>query len=441
MKSRDNFYFLAIIFIFFYLQFAFAQVSEEDKTCITAGCHNKLVDQRYLHPPLEDGCSFCHESQGAKHPDNPGSEFTLVEEAPDLCYSCHDEKNVKQTVHPPVEEGDCQSCHDVHSSPNKFLLMQPTIEQVCADCHDNEMWTKKWKHEPVKAGECTSCHNPHQADADFLLKADVPEICFQCHDKQKQQETLETVHPPFEDDCLSCHAPHSASESKKLLLNKVPSLCFDCHDDQKEALQTAKLIHKPVQDKKTCLNCHSPHATNPESLLKKDMNALCLQCHNREIKTKTRTIPNIAEKIKTSPVVHPPVEEDYCTTCHKPHTSDFSFLLQESFPEGNYAPGDVKNYQLCFSCHDSELLTDSLTTDATEFRNGRKNLHFLHVNREKGRTCTDCHDVHASKFPKLIGSSVQFGKWKMPIEFQLLENGGSCLAGCHERKIYQRSNP
>jgi len=48
------------------------------------------------------------------------------------------------------------------------------------------------------------------------------------------------------------------------------------------------------------------------------------------------------------------------------------------------------------NCHKEALVTTGKTVTITNFRNGEINLHMLHVNQNKGRTCRACHDVHAS---------------------------------------------
>ena len=75
------------------------------------------------------------------------------------------------------------------------------------------------------------------------------------------------------------------------------------------------------------------------------------------------------------------------------------------------------------------------------FRNGERNLHFLHVNREKGRSCRACHDEHASNQPKHIRESVPFGRWTMHTQYTKTETGGGCTTGCHRPYSYDRDNP
>ena len=93
--------------------------------------------------------------------------------------------------------------------------------------------------------------------------------------------------------------------------------------------------------------------------------------------------------------------------------------------------------ELCFQCHDKGLIENSVTTTATKFRNGDENLHFKHINGQKGRNCNVCHNVHGSENAHLINKKTSFGKWEMPINYTPLENGGTCSTGCHAEKKYE----
>jgi len=52
------------------------------------------------------------------------------------------------------------------------------------------------------------------------------------------------------------------------------------------------------------------------------------------------------------------------------------------------------------------VVTEPETRTLTNFRDGARNLHFLHVNKAvRGRTCRACHEVHASKQPRQSGTA------------------------------------
>jgi predicted CXXCH cytochrome family protein len=263
--------------------------------------------------------------------------------------------------------------------------------------------------------------------------------CKDCHSELIGQKV---VHAVAADDCETCHSSngsqHPGQGGKGFdLAEKVPALCFMCHDMQ-TAIDTAKVKHKVVNDAKGCLNCHSPHTSDNEKLLIKNGKDLCLGCHNRSIKTEDRRIVNIGQFLKKGNMVHGAIELDGCTVCHNPHASEQISLLKGAFPTGFYTSAKAENFELCFICHDQELLTSERSATATQFRNGDQNLHFLHMNGQKGRSCKVCHNVHGSALPHLINDKVIFGNWIMPVQYKAEENGGSCNTGCHSEKKYLR---
>jgi hypothetical protein len=102
----------------------------------------------------------------------------------------------------------------------------------------------------------------------------------------------------------------------------------------------------------------------------------------------------------------------------------------------------VKNYGLCFGCHDEQAFLAQQTTTLTGFRRGSKNLHFVHVNKEdRGRTCRACHEVHASTQDHHLREAVPYGPrgWLLKLNYTKAPNGGQCARTCHETRAYDRN--
>ena len=115
-------------------------------------------------------------------------------------------------------------------------------------------------------------------------------------------------------------------------------------------------------------------------------------------------------------------------------------MAEKAFPDSFYTSFESEKYDLCFACHDKQIILEEKTA-ATGFRNGEQNLHYLHVNREKGRSCRACHHEHAANQPNHIREEVPFGRWRMQVEFEKTETGGSCSTGCHVPYKYDRASP
>ena len=397
-------------------------------------CHDDIIEQKIKHAVAEDDCENCHMANGNAHPQEGVKGFELGDEVPALCFMCHDE-NTKSNIHPPSEEGECLTCHSPHSSANKGLLINAPQAALCFDCHDASIAEKQFKHKPVAEGNCSNCHDPHQSEYDQLLKAEKKLLCLSCHTSAQMQMEFSSKHVPFEDDCANCHETHSA-DHEKLLLQKTPELCFNCHDNP--VSEEAKSIHKVVTEGTACANCHNPHASKEDMLLTKAGKDLCLSCHSKSIKTEKRTVANIGQLLKKGNMVHGIIELDGCAVCHNAHASEFQALLNSPFPEDTYTAASVENFELCFMCHDPELMLLEKTTSATNFRNGDQNMHYLHMNGSKSRNCIMCHNVHGSSSAHLIADKVKFGNWDMPIDYKVNDNGGSCNTGCHAEKKYIR---
>jgi predicted CXXCH cytochrome family protein len=411
------------------------------KSCATGGCHSDIGKDPKVHWSdfgAAGECQKCHQ------PDEDAHVFE-IEDPPELCVGCHEEIGEKieseDTVHDPAE--DCTDCHDPHGGKVSALLLEVTdagdVRPLCFECHDNDLLKEAYTHGPAADGECVVCHDPHASDQSSLLVAEGIDLCGDCHDDVADLvNESENVHDPVEDGCTECHNPHSGP-FPKMLMEEKRQLCNECHDDIVEEAETATVDHAPVLTKKECVNCHSPHASDHPSNLLVPQQDLCLNCHNKQVKSGDSTLVDMKGLLLHNREWHAPIREDGCAGCHQPHGGENFRLLREPFPQKFYAAFSSDEYSLCLSCHKEGALTVERTLTLTEFRDGDRNLHFLHVNKEKrGRTCRACHDLHASENSHLIREKVPYGKWRMPLNFVSTETGGSCRTGCHELRAYDR---
>jgi predicted CXXCH cytochrome family protein len=95
---------------------------------------------------------------------------------------------------------ECASCHNPHTTANKFSLEKPEAD-LCASCHEGRATGKhvmaghgfgddhpvKGKPDPLRKGRdisCTTCHNTH-ASIERTLPADERPgpMCLKCHKK------------------------------------------------------------------------------------------------------------------------------------------------------------------------------------------------------------------------------------------------------------------
>jgi predicted CXXCH cytochrome family protein len=404
----------------------YKRIYPKDTGCQESGCHDIYGQAKYVHGPIASGqCITCHTPHGD---DNP---MSLTRKGLELCNVCHEDMDRivrKENIHQPVKDGDCIGCHDSHQSDNNFML-KAVGQPLCEDCHTLDFTKRKNLHGPMSTGDCDACHAPHASANETLLREPKLSLCLSCHEEMEEKMQRDVKHPPADEDCMTCHDPHSSD--KQFFLNSIEvDTCNACHSEFIDEVKMAAVQHKPVKDG-SCSGCHNPHASDAEHLIKGELMSVCFECH-----------ADLAEEVKGNKYMHGPVDQSDCTGCHMPHGSANPFVLLEYYPEEFYTPYGEEKYALCFECHERDISLDPKTTELTNFRNGEVNMHYLHVNRQKGRSCKACHAAHASSQQKHVRLEVPFGKqWSYPIEFTKMENGGSCVVGCHKPKDYDRINP
>ena len=194
------------------------------------------------------------------------------------------------------ERANCETCHGPGSLHVKagggrgvggiisFRLddTSRTIEEnnaICLTCHERGDRTY-WKGSPHEARDvaCANCHQVMQrVSPKFqLAKGTELETCFQCH-KDIRTAALRSAHMPLREGkmtCSDCHNPHGSATEKLLKEVSINDVCYKCHAEKRGPFLYE---HPPVRE--NCLNCHNPHGTNNESMLNVARPRLCQQCH------------------------------------------------------------------------------------------------------------------------------------------------------------------
>jgi predicted CXXCH cytochrome family protein len=407
--------------------------------CADDTCHTDIISHAVMHrPAARDECLDCHDYE-----DPWDHLFGLVTEEQELCWECHD-LDLEGSVHAPIDEGDCTCCHDSHGSDLPGLLTMHPSRGTCLPCHEDDYSERAFVHGPTAIGDCYACHEPHASAHQALLTNTPTGLCLGCHSEMiPAKPGLAREHEMTDEGCGDCHDAH-ASDARYLLHSDTTQLCLSCHDDLKETMNGAPVVHGPAVDADGCSTCHKSHFSTEPGLLTMAQADLCLDCHSEPVEAADgRTLADISALLEAYPIHHTPVRDGDCGGCHQPHAGEHANLLIAEYAGAFYVPFDFERYELCFSCHLEELVEDESGTGLTDFRDGDQNLHWLHVNRAKGRNCRVCHEVHASTEPFLMRESVPFGDagWMLRIDFQATDDGGTCGPGCHESSAYSRSAP
>jgi len=209
----------------------------------------------------------------------------------------------------------------------------------------------------------------------------------------------------------------------------------DCHPGLFPEMEH---VHR-LETEHGCESCHlkgedrHPEGEGSEFLLAGGPSGRhCLACHD-----------SLAGRLAAGRV-HSPVNEGRCSVCHDPHASfGYRFLKRAGWVW--YGGGVRFSASLCWQCHSGKIMQSEDPAGITGFREGRRNLHRLHLvpSPEEGMarmgTCTACHDPHASTQPMLVHESVAFGRdWKLPFHYSRNPVGGTCRTGCHPPRSYRR---
>ena len=240
----------------------------------------------------------------APAPAGQGTQYS--EKGADTCLTCHNEAwpypifpifktkhAVRADKRTPFAPGglQCEACHGpgaAHAgSANKELIMtfgakstRPAEQQnqPCLGCHRGNARTG-WHgstHETNKVA-CANCHKIHAERDPVLARATQPEVCYNCHRKQRADFYKSSVHPVRfgRIACSECHNPHGSNAVAMLTKPTVNQTCYTCHAEKRGPFLWE---HAPVAE--DCTLCHTPHGSVYQALLKKSPPLLCQECHS-----------------------------------------------------------------------------------------------------------------------------------------------------------------
>jgi DmsE family decaheme c-type cytochrome len=144
--------------------------------CHTAGA--RIGWHASTHELNNVACSDCHRIHQDQDP-----MFVKTAQV-DVCFTCHRQKRAdfqKPSTHP-VRFGlmTCSDCHAPHGSTTEAMLVKPTLNQTCFQCHADKRGPLLWEHQPVTEN-CALCHTAHGSVRNALLTKTPPLLCQQCH--------------------------------------------------------------------------------------------------------------------------------------------------------------------------------------------------------------------------------------------------------------------
>lgn len=244
----------------------------------------------------------------AQHANAEEEKVPYSDKGADTCLKCHDEDNeypvfpIFETKHArmsdarsPMAKLQCETCHGpggkhqekakkgekkapIRSFGKKSWVPIKDQNKVCLSCHEDHN-RNNWKGSSHESNDlaCASCHQIHKKRDPMLVKMDQVNKCTSCHTKQKAEFQRTSSHPIRfgELKCSNCHNPHGSNGEYLLKFNTKNETCYSCHAEKRGPLLWT---HAPVQE--DCGNCHNSHGSIHPALLKKRPPLLCQQCHS-----------------------------------------------------------------------------------------------------------------------------------------------------------------
>ncbi|OGT97035.1 MAG: cytochrome C [Geobacteraceae bacterium GWB2_52_12] len=250
----------------------------------------------------------------------------------DFKLSVHGEQITPETGLPLV---NCETCHGPGSlaidkiERNKQLLgekgdkcdvtklldykaLPPQAQSlICLKCHSaaSTPTLAQW-HTSVHALNdlsCFTCHKLHEGPHQKVSRDQMAELCYGCHPEVKAQFSLFSHHPVREKKmgCFDCHDPHGSSIQSLLKGSSQRDMCTRCHMEK-----NGPFAYEHGDVTENCTNCHTSHGSANRRLLTAAMPFLCIQCHSPSHRS------TLVDQSK-------PLFANRCTDCHSTiHGSD-----------------------------------------------------------------------------------------------------------------------
>lgn len=259
---------------------------------------------------------------------------------------------------------------DVFVTAPKTSRIQSIARNLdCLQCHVELIpdFTRQAVHQPFETKRCTICHTPHGEIVKTTTRQGPIERW------QRFRTLIEWL--PLRVACQIGAGPtelvssqggkETVTEEKRkgetsyLRLPKN-ELCWICHGNIGYQ-RNQSYPHNPFKNGR-CTSCHKPHASDFGKLLVVQERDLCVTCHpmGREL--------NRAQ-------THPPAANLYCSTCHHPHASDHKGILV------------ARQRILCFTCHPTVAVLANKAVQHNPFEYDN---------------CTGCHEPHGSNYTPLL---------------------------------------
>lgn len=219
-----------------------------------------------------------------------------------VCLDCHEgyDEGLRGTPHETgLAEGkgkrinvSCESCHrgrEQHlEDPSAETIITPAeVElqgqsEICGQCHLTPHQSAMVSTDPHSRVDltCVSCHTVHGNYNAKLVKEDLDNYCLSCHTSVGVELQRRSAHPVHSNNmrCVDCHDLGSIEVAD--LHKGFDWKCEGCHEDiAGPYLYEHPVVYDHLVEGGSCMECHEPHGSVNDVLLKQTGATLCNQCH------------------------------------------------------------------------------------------------------------------------------------------------------------------
>jgi DmsE family decaheme c-type cytochrome len=234
----------------------------------------------------------------ADFPNSPEADSVKIESS--VCAECHEESGpkLKHSAHADAIDDlnglSCSSCHigavehvddpSIENITNPFNLDAAKQTALCSNCHmpHTELDGRGFNAHVDGGLGCLDCHGVHDTpkNTSKLLIAPERELCLSCHSDVAVEFDRRSRHPVSEGNtlCLNCH--DFTGKDIGGVSSGSGGMCGSCHEQHTGPFpyeHEATVSYTP--ESSGCLECHNPHGSEVNFLLKERSNDVCLQCH------------------------------------------------------------------------------------------------------------------------------------------------------------------
>lgn len=224
--------------------------------------------------------------------DDPPQDATCLD-----CHADYDKSLVgsahrlASTVKGPAVKVACISCHkgwEKHlETPDKGTILNPTnvygdsANKACTECHTahRDLDNHGFDTHTTLQTNCTACHKVHNNTGSLLVDGDAA-FCQRCHQNTATKFARRSSHAIGSGavNCLSCHRFVKRTDQDQMF--GFASVCKSCHPQQSGPnLYEHAPVNAYMTDGGGCTECHDPHGSENDRMLKQPVDVLCNSCH------------------------------------------------------------------------------------------------------------------------------------------------------------------